>query len=85
MLSKEKSIRWLPRFFILKPDLALHRGVNVLAMASMLRGRFVRNLAAMANFAIACSFPFIPSYLLLLTNALNLKNGKQVNWWSSDL
>ena len=49
ILSKEKRIRWLPRFFILKPVFALHSGVKVLAMASMLRGHLVRNLVAMAN------------------------------------
>ena len=48
ILSKEKRIRWLPRFLILNLVLALHRGVKVLAMASMLRGHLVRNLAAMA-------------------------------------
>ena len=40
----------------LKPDFALQRGVKVLAMASILRGRLVRNQAAMENSELACSF-----------------------------
>lgn len=53
--SKEKRIRWSPMLFILNPDLDLHRGVKVLAMASMLRGLLVRNLVTMPCSLMACS------------------------------
>ena len=45
LLSNEKRTTWSPMFLTLKPDLDLHRGVKVLAMASIFKGRLVRNLA----------------------------------------
>ena len=56
LLSKEKRITWSSICLTLKPDFALQRGVKVLAMASMLRGRLVRNRATMASSELACSF-----------------------------
>ena len=56
LLSKEKRITWSSICLTLKPDFALQRGVKVLAMASMLRGRLVRNRTAMASSELACSF-----------------------------
>ena len=56
LLSKEKRTTWSSMCFILNPDFVLQRGVKVLAMASKLRGRLVRNLAAIACSELACSF-----------------------------
>ena len=56
LLSKEKRITCSSMCLTLKPDFALQRGVKVLAMASILRGRLVRNQAAMENSELACSF-----------------------------
>ena len=56
LLSKEKRITWSLICLTLKPDFALQRGVKVLAMASMLRGRLVRNRAAVVSSELACSF-----------------------------
>ena len=55
-LSKQNRIIWSPLFFILNPTLDLHKGVKVLAMASMFRGRFVRNRVAIMCSMTACSF-----------------------------
>ena len=55
LLSKVKIILWSLKLWILKPFLALHSGVKVLAMTSMLMALLVRNLAAMENFSILSS------------------------------
>ena len=56
LLSKEKRTTWSSICFTLNPNFVLQRGVKVLAMASMLRGRLVRNLAVIACSEVACSF-----------------------------
>ena len=51
-------------FFILKPFLDLHNGVKVAAIASVFKGRFVKNLAAIVYSAEAsseCNRNFGPS------------------------
>ena len=40
--------RWFPMILTLNPVLDLHSGVKVLVMASMFKGRLVRNLATMS-------------------------------------
>ena len=55
LLSNEKRTTWSPIFLTLKPDLDLHRGLKVLAMASIFSGRFVRNLANIPNSSVAWS------------------------------
>ena len=55
LLSKEKRVTWSLMFLTLNPDLDLHRGEKVLAMASRFRGRLVRNLATIPTSLTACS------------------------------
>ena len=55
LLSNEKRTIWSPIFLTLKPDLDRHRGLKVLAMASIFSGRFVRNLAKIPNSSVAWS------------------------------
>ena len=55
LLSNEKRTTWSPMFLTLKPDLDLHRGVKVLAMASIFKGRLVRNLATIPCSVVAWS------------------------------
>ena len=55
LLSNEKRTAWSPIFLTLKPDLDLHRGVKVFAMASIFNGRLVRNLATIPCSEVAWS------------------------------
>ena len=55
LLSKEKRVTWSPMFLTLNPDLDLHKGEKVVAMASRFKGRLVRNLATIPNSLTACS------------------------------
>ena len=55
LLSKVKRTTLFLRFLILKPFLDRHKGVKVVAMVSMFKARFVRNLATMMNTNVAIS------------------------------
>ena len=65
LIIKRKQDHMINFFLILKPFVDLQSDVKVLAIASMLRARLVKNLTAKINSVAACSsfmWKFDPSH-----------------------
>ena len=71
LLSNVNRILWSPNFWILKPFLSLHSGVNVLAMISTLVALLIKNFVEMEKSLTLLSCATTP-------RPFSLREGKQI-------